>query len=170
MTTPAPAVATLPADPKLVQLRRLARLLDSQFRLPGTSFRFGLDAVVGLIPGFGDVAGAIASLAFLIQGARMGASRSVLARMVGNIVTEMLIGAVPGIGDIFDAVFKANNRNLRLLERLAAAPEETHRASARFLVWTAITVGVFLLVVGVAAVIIGVLAVRFILQGRGPLQ
>jgi hypothetical protein len=159
----------LPARPELDQLRRFAWILDSQFRIPGTSFRFGLDALVGLIPGFGDFAGAIASTVFLVQGLRIGAPRAVMGRMLANVVIETLVGVIPGLGDLFDASFKANQRNLRLLERLVAEPERTHRASRKFLVWMAIGIVVLLLAIGVLAVVIGMMIVQAIVQGRGPL-
>ena len=123
VTTPSASTAlSVSSEAQLVQLRRLAWLLDSQFRVPGTSFRFGLDALVGLVPGFGDFAGAIASVIFLAQAVRMGAPRAVVGRMLANVATETVVGVIPGLGDLFDATFKANQRNMRLLERLAAAP------------------------------------------------
>jgi hypothetical protein len=164
-----PAHLAHPARSGIDQLRRLAGILDSQFRVPGTNFRFGVDALVGLIPGFGDFAGAIASTVFLVQGLRTGAPRAVMGRMFANVVIETLVGAIPGLGDLFDASFKANQRNLRLLERLVAEPEATHHASRKFLVWMAIATLVLLLAVGVLAVVIGVMIVQAIVQGRGPL-
>ena len=159
-----------PTDrPELDQLRRFAWILDSQFRIPGTNFRFGMDALVGLIPGFGDFAGAIASTVFLVQGLRIGAPKAVMGRMLGNVIIETLVGAIPGIGDIFDATFKANQRNLRLLERLVAEPERTHQASRKFFIWMAIGMLVLLLAIGILAVVVGVMIVQAIVQGRGPL-
>lgn len=168
MTTPPARPAHL-ARPELDQLRRFAWILDSQFRIPGTSFRFGMDALVGLIPGFGDFAGAIASTVFLLQGLRIGAPRAVMGRMLANVVIETLVGAIPGLGDLFDATFKANQRNLRLLERLVEAPEATHHASRKFFVWMAIGMLILLLAIGILAVIVGVMIVQAIVQGRGPL-
>lgn len=157
------------SDRHLEQLRRFAWLLDSQFRVPGTNFRFGVDAVVGLIPGIGDFAGAIASTVFLAQAIRMGAPGPVLARMVTNILTETLVGAIPGLGDLFDATFKANRRNMRLLERLTEAPEVTRQTSKRYLIGIAFVIAVILLVIGILAVVIGVMVFRAISEGRGPL-
>ena len=163
------AVLSASSDAHLAQLRRLAWLLDSQFRVPGTSFRFGLDAVVGLIPGFGDFAGAIASVIFLVQAVRMGAPGAVVGRMIANVATETLVGIIPGIGDLFDATFKANQRNMRLLERLAAAPDTTHRSSRKFLIWMGLGIAAVLLAIGILAVVVGVMIVRAIVEGRGPL-
>jgi hypothetical protein len=168
MTTP-PASVVHPARPELERLRRLAWVLDSQFRVPGTNFRFGVDALVGLIPGFGDFAGALASTVFLMQGLRLGAPRAVMGRMLANVVMETLVGAIPGLGDLFDATFKANKRNLRLLERLVAEPEAAHHASRKFLIWMGIGMLVVLLAIGILAVVIGIMIVQAIVQGRGPL-
>jgi hypothetical protein len=89
--------------------------------------------------------------------------------MVANILVETLVGAIPGLGDLFDATFKANRRNMRLLERLTESPELTHRASRRYLIGIAIAIAAALLVIGILAVIIGVMVVRAITEGRGPL-
>ena len=91
--------------------------MDSQFRIPGTNFRFGLDAVIGLIPGIGDLSTFAVSGYMLVLMARNGASGYVIARIALNIVIDTLFGSIPVIGDIFDAWFKANQKNLRLMER-----------------------------------------------------
>jgi hypothetical protein len=97
------------------RLRRLAWLLDSSIRIPGTPWSVGIDALIGLVPVLGDAAGVILSSHIVYQAARMGTSKGVLARMALNIAVEGLVGAVPIIGDLFDAGFKANQRNIRLL-------------------------------------------------------
>lgn len=102
----------------------LAVLLDSQFRVPFTRFRFGLDPVLGLIPGVGDAAMALPACYILYRAHRLGVRRRVLARMGWNIAVDLVIGAIPLFGDIFDAAFRANLRNLALLRReLGARPE-----------------------------------------------
>jgi hypothetical protein len=100
-------------------LRRLAVLLDSQFRVPGTSIRFGLDAIVGLIPGIGDITTPVFAAMLLVQGVRMRLPFVVQARMVLNAAIDMLLGFFPVVGDLVDIGFKANLRNLALLERHA---------------------------------------------------
>ena len=85
--------------------------------LPGTSFRFGIDAVLGLVPGVGDAIGAGLSAWLIIEAQRLGAPNILLARMAGNLMLDAAVGAVPLLGDVFDAAFKANLRNMRLLRR-----------------------------------------------------
>jgi hypothetical protein len=146
----------------LEQVRRLSRFLDTSIPLPG-GMRVGWDAVLGLVPGFGDGAGALLSSYIVVQAARLGASRSVLLRMVGNVGVEAMVGAVPFLGDLFDAAFKANVRNVRLLEQYLAAPGTAKRASRAWLV------GIVLLLVGLFA-LAAVLAVLLLRALWGWLQ
>ena len=100
-------------------LRKWAILLDSAFRVPGTGMRFGLDPLVGLIPGVGDVVTGLFSVLMLLHAVRLRVPKVVLARMTVNVGLDLLAGVVPIIGDLFDAGYKANLRNLTLLERHA---------------------------------------------------
>lgn len=100
-------------DELIKRIDRLARLLDTQFGIFG--FRFGIDGLIGLIPGVGDAATAILSLYLIFLAARAGASLSLLFQMLCNVLFDMFIGAVPIVGDIFDVAFRANARNARLL-------------------------------------------------------
>jgi hypothetical protein len=95
----------------------IASLLDDMFRVPGTQIRFGLDFLIGWIPGVGDAVAGVASLVIIISAWRRGAALVTLARMITNVVLETLIGAIPVIGDAFHVVWKANRRNYRLLMR-----------------------------------------------------
>ena len=104
-------------DSRIERLQRLARLLDSQFEVPGTGIRVGLDGLLGLIPGIGDTAAALLSLYIVVEGHRMGLPKHVLARMLGNVATDYVVGSIPLLGDIFDIAFKANRRNLDLMMR-----------------------------------------------------
>jgi hypothetical protein len=110
------------------RLRRLAWLLDSSIRLPG-GFRIGADGLIGLVPGVGDLLAALLSSYIVIEAARMKVPGSVLMRMVGNIALEMGIGLVPLAGDLFDFVFKANMRNVQLIETYLDQPRATRRRS-----------------------------------------
>lgn len=99
------------------QVEMLATLMDSKFRIPGTQIRFGFDALLGLIPGAGDLSTfAISSYMILIM-SRNGASGYLVARMVLNVLIDTVLGSVPILGDIFDIAYKSNTRNLRLMQR-----------------------------------------------------
>ncbi|MDQ3420299.1 MAG: DUF4112 domain-containing protein [Acidobacteriota bacterium] len=106
-------------DRALVALRKWAVLLDSAFQVPGTRWRFGLDPIVGLLPGAGDLATGFFSVMILLHSVRLRIPKVVIARMMLNTALDLLTGAVPLLGDLFDAAFKANLRNLALLERHA---------------------------------------------------
>jgi hypothetical protein len=140
---PLPATDTIRTlDPARVErLRRLAVLLDDSIPIPGTRFRIGIESIVGLLPGAGDLAGGAFSLYILLQAARMGVPRPLLARMATNLVVDVVVGAVPILGDLFDAGFKANMRNLDLLERHAQRPVASTRSSRRFVALLAVLVG-----------------------------
>lgn len=105
----------LQRDPA-TRARSIARLLDTAVRVPGTSIRFGLDAVLGLVPGIGDFAGAALSGYVILTAARAGAPNTLLARMLANVGLDTLVGAVPLLGDLFDVAFRANVRNAALLD------------------------------------------------------
>jgi hypothetical protein len=97
------------------ELERLASWMDDRFVIPGTGIRFGLDPVLGLIPGIGDTAASLISAYVIYRAFSLGVPRALLARMCGNVVLDWLVGLVPVVGDLFDFGFKANRRNARLL-------------------------------------------------------
>ena len=103
-------------EQRLAQVRFIARMMDDQFRVPGTKLRFGLDLVLGLFPGLGDVVTSAISLFIVHHAWQSGAPKSVLARMLGNVGVDFLIGSVPLFGDLADFAWKANRKNARLLE------------------------------------------------------
>ncbi len=102
---------------RLARLRRIAWIVDALLRIPGTRFRFGLNSVIGLAPWVGDAALALVSLYIVIEAVRLGAPRPVLLRMLANVAIEVVLGAVPVLGDVADMAWKANLRNVALLER-----------------------------------------------------
>src|SRR6187200_3056153 len=106
-------------DRAVVALRKWAVLLDSAFQVPGTKMRFGMDPILGLIPGVGDIITGFFSVMIVIHAVRLRIPKVVIARMMLNTGLDLLVGAVPLLGDLFDAGFKANLRNLSLLERHA---------------------------------------------------
>ena len=112
--------------PRLDELRRLrdqARLLDSAFQIPGTNFRIGWDGLIGLIPGVGDAVTGVLAAGLVARAAHLGVPNRVLFRMVANVAVDIALGAVPVLGDLFDIAWKANQRNVRLLERHVARAE-----------------------------------------------
>ena len=108
-------------EARLKRVRLLSRLLDEQFRIPGTRYRVGLDGLLGLIPGVGDAAGALLSAYILYEAMRLGAPSTVLLRMVANIGIDTVGGAIPVVGDIFDIAWKANKKNAALLHAYLAS-------------------------------------------------
>ena len=125
---------------------------DEAIRIPGLGWRIGLDAIIGVVPGVGDLIGAAVSSTVVIVAARLGVGTPTLARMVGNIAIDALVGAIPIVGDLFDVGWKANRRNYELIERWRGDPRSVHRASIGFLA------GVVLLTLGIAG-LLGWLAV-----------
>lgn len=117
----------------LERLRAFSRFLDTALQVPGTRFRLGFDPLLGLIPGFGDAAGGLIAAYTLFVAQQAGAPRSVLLRMLWNTVVDTIVGAIPFAGDLFDAAFKANVRNVALLEEYLASPQKATRSSWLFL-------------------------------------
>lgn len=112
---------------RLEALRTMARLLDSAFTVPGTTYRIGLDPVLGLLPGIGDLVSPLFTIGVLWQARELGVPRVVQLRMLFNVAIDAVVGAVPLLGDLFDFAWKANNLNMTLLERYS---EEERPASA----------------------------------------
>ena len=104
-------------DRELVSIDALARLLDTRWEFPVLGFKFGLDAVVGLVPVVGDIATGLVSAHIVYRATQLGASRWLLARMVTNVAIDTIFGSVPVVGSVFDVFFKSNIRNVRLLRR-----------------------------------------------------
>ncbi len=96
---------------------KLSSFLDSKYKIPGTNFRFGIDPILGLVPGLGDVTSFTFSSFLILLMARKGASGKVVALMIVNVLVDTIVGSIPVFGTIFDFFFKANDRNVRLLKR-----------------------------------------------------
>src|SRR6266853_1075296 len=119
---------------RLAHLRRFTHWMDDGIKLPGVPFRFGLDPIIGLVPGLGDAVGAALATWILLEAAGLGASRATLGRIVYNIAVDALGGTVPLVGDIFDVAWKSNIRNVALLDRQLADPAGARKADRRFVV------------------------------------
>ena len=137
----------------LVRLRSIARILDNAVELPGTKFRVGLDALLGLIPGVGDVVGFLVGTYILTTAVRLGIPKAVIGQMLLNIGTDAALGSVPLAGDVFDAAWRANSKNVALLEKAVAEPRTTGKRSTWLLV--AVGVAVFLITAAGLALAIG---------------
>ncbi len=120
-------------------LDTIASLLDDMFRIPGTKVRFGLDAIIGWIPGIGDAAAGIASFLIVFAAWRRGTPGVTLARMVANVVLETMVGAIPILGDLFHVIWKANRRNYRLLMRERYQPSANRKRDWSFLLIISVT-------------------------------
>jgi hypothetical protein len=156
ISTVARSAASKPKPEQIEQsLDRLSYLLDGLFRIPGTGWRFGLDALVGLIPGIGDTATSLASFYILAAGVRYRVPKITLVRMGLNIAVDYLFGLFPIIGDVFDAAWKSNERNVELLKKRATVTAVEAKTAAKKSDW--IFVGVIILV------LIGLLVGSFIL-------
>ncbi len=147
-------------DERLARLRRLVTWLDDGIRIPGTKMRIGLDPIIGLLPGVGDAAGAIMAGAIVVEALRQRITRFTILRMAANVALDTVLGSVPIVGDLFDAAWKGNRRNMQLLERHLAEPRESSRSDRVFVV----ALGVALLVLCVAIVVGGAMLAGAILS------
>lgn len=154
-------IADDPAS-RMRRVRVLAQLLDNSITIPGTNRRIGLDPIVGLIPGIGDFIGAVLSAYIILEAARADVSGFTLFRMVTNVAFDTLLGSIPVIGDVFDAAWKSNTKNVSLLERhlskqaASSARGRGHSAGA-----VVLTVIALLVIIGLG-LLLGIFAARLI--------
>jgi hypothetical protein len=137
---------------RLAGLRRIAELLDNAFVVPGTSYRVGLDPIVGLLPGIGDLISPLFAIGMLLQARQLGVPKVVQMRMVINVAIDALVGVVPVFGDLFDFAWKANDMNFALLELHA----REHRSGSR---------GDYAFVALMIALVVGLGAIPFVVLG-----
>lgn len=143
----------------LRRLRRLSYVLDSAIRIPGINYRIGLDPIIGLLPGGGDFIGTALSAYIVLEAARLGVPRGTLGQMVSNILFETVTGAVPVLGDFVDVTWKANAKNIKLVEEYLEVPrQEKQKADWLFV---GLLLGVLLLVV-MAVAAISVMILRWL--------
>jgi Domain of unknown function (DUF4112) len=119
----------------VARLEALSQLLDSAFQIPGTNHRVGIDALLGLIPGIGDLVSTALASYIIWEARQLGLPRWKIARMIGNVALDTTVGAIPLAGDLFDVAFKANRRNMKIvrdhLERAGALPQTIEGQAVR---------------------------------------
>lgn len=141
-----------PSDQDLATLRRWARLLDSQFRIPGTRLTFGLDPIIGLVPGVGELVSPVFGLVVTVHAWKMGVPKVIMARMLVNAGIDAITGVVPLVGDVVDLFWKANLANVRLLERHAFERQAVRPADWAFVIGAGLA-GVVLAILPIALVL-----------------
>jgi hypothetical protein len=145
------------SEPKISpELEVLAHWMDTVFHIPGVGLRFGLDSLIGLLPGIGDTATSVVSLYILNAATRYGVPRVTLMRMAANIAIDWIIGAIPLLGDAFDIYWKSNQRNLELLRKHANATPMEERKLQR---GDRLFVG--MLIAGLIVILIGSIATAY---------
>jgi hypothetical protein len=119
---------------RMAGLRRMAELLDNAFQVPGTSYRIGLDPIIGLVPGIGDLVSPLFTIGMLLHARELGVPRVVQARMLINVAIDTIVGIVPVFGDLFDFAWKSNEMNLALLELHAREERDASRGDWAFVI------------------------------------
>ena len=137
-------------EEKLIRLKRLSERLDNTFTIPGTKYKIGIEALIGAVPIIGDLIGGILASYIMYSGMKMGAPPQIIARLAVNIAIDFTIGSIPIIGDLFDLVWKANKKNVELIEETTLLNEETNKIN--YLI-------VAMLIVGLIAIILATLAI-----------
>jgi hypothetical protein len=158
-----PQLSSVTTHPKVASIQRLhkfSRLLDNAIPIPGTTYRIGLDPILGLVPGVGDFVGTALSAYIVIEAARLGVPRATLGRMVFNILLEGLVGAVPVLGDLFDFAWKANTQNMALLDAHLNVPYKSKKANR----WFIFLLLAGLLIFGIGIVSFSVLVIRLLVS------
>lgn len=157
-STPRPASKpSVTAAPSAIKrLRQISHLLDNAIPIPGSKARIGLDPILGLLPGGGDVFTGLLSVYIVFEGARMGVPAATLGRMGTNILIDVLTGTVPVLGDLFDVTWKANSQNVALLEKHMAEPVPSRAADK---LWAIVVLALLVaLVIGMASLSVWLLA------------
>ena len=134
-------------EEKLIRLKRLSERLDDTFTIPGTKYKIGIEALIGAVPIIGDLIGGILASYIMYSGVKMGAPPRIIARMAVNIAIDFAIGSIPIIGDLFDLVWKANKKNVELIEDATLDDKEEQKLN--YLIITAlilVLLGILLLI------------------------
>lgn len=146
---------TNPKAARLKRIRTLSHVLDSSIGIPGTRYRFGLDPILGLLPGGGDLASFLFSAYIIWESAQLGVSQEVLTKMISNVLFDTVAGTVPVLGDLLDVTWKANTRNVALLENHLQVASPHQRSVNR---WIAIAA-----LLGLLIAFIGVVTLSFLI-------
>lgn len=164
MTSTKPKNSHLEKIAVVRKMRQLSNILDNAIRVPGTSIGIGIDPILGLIPGGGDILGGILSIYIVFQAFKLGVPRETLTRMVSNIALETITGTVPVFGDIFDVAWKANVKNVEILEAHLNSPVEGKKADQWFIIL--LLSGLLLLIILISA--LGIFVLTLIWQALIP--
>ena len=138
-------------EEKIIRLKRLSERLDETFTIPGTERKIGIESIIGAIPLIGDLIGGIISTYIIYSGIKMGASPRVIARMATNIAIDFAIGSIPIVGDLFDFVWKANKKNVELIEETTLLNEENNKIN--YLIAATLIVGLVAIMLVILAII-----------------
>lgn len=149
-------------EARMERLRGLVTLLESSARIPGTRIRFGADALIGLVPGLGDVVGGVLSTLVITEAIRANVPGPVVQRMLWNVAVDVAAGAVPVAGDLFDLFWKAGTRNLALLERYHAEPARVAASTRRTVLWIAAAFGVLAAAAMASGVLLALALLRWL--------
>jgi len=137
-------------EERVIRLKRLSERLDETFTIPGTDYKIGIESIIGVIPLIGDLIGGIISTYIMYSGIKIGVSPRIIAQMAANIAIDFTIGSIPIIGDIFDFIWKANKKNVELIEETTLRNEEHNKIN--YLI-------IATLIVGLVAIILLILAI-----------
>lgn len=147
---------------RIKRVRVLAKLLDNSISIPGTGWKFGFDAVIGLVPVVGDLIGAVLSGYIVLEAARAEVPSFTLARMLANVGIDALVGSVPAVGDIFDAAWKANIKNVALLENHLVAGGGINREKKRKATGAIVLAVIVLVIILGAGLALGIFTARLL--------
>ena len=145
------------------ELELLARWMDGVFRVPGVGWRFGLDAILGLLPGIGDTASSVASLYIITAAHRYGVTQATLLRMALNIVLDTTVGALPLVGDIFDVYWKSNQRNVALLNRHMLATQSEQGKLQRSDRWFVVLLVTLLALLMIGSIVVAAMLLTWLI-------
>jgi hypothetical protein len=162
---PAPQSTTVSTTTTLRNLRKLSNFLDKSLGVPGTPYSIGLDPIIGLVPGGGDLLTGLLSFYIVFKAAQLGLPRETLVRLVVNILIDVFVGTIPLLGDFFDVVWKANSKNMDLLETHFSVPQTAKKADRLFIFL--LLGGLLITIFAVSALVLWAIASLFQFLGKG---